>query len=381
MRRSADGPPPAAALKPRVAASCFNRRSVAAARPFLLTAGRAVLCLMSIAVAGALPISSAAEPPASNESLEFFEKEIRPLLAKHCYECHGAGEKIKGGLRLTSRAAVTQGGETGPAAVPGKPQDSLLLEAVRYQGLKMPPSGKLPAADTDKLAHWIELGLPWPAETASTPGSTAGPAHVDAPFQISEAQRNFWSFQPVRPVAVPTVAAGGWPAAEPGASDIDRFILAALEARGLGPAPAADRRTLIRRATFDLTGLPPTPDELAAFVGDTAPEAWERVIDRLLASPHYGERWGRHWLDVVRYADTAGETADYPIPRSLSLSRLRDPVIQRDKPYDRFHPRTDRRRPAGRGRSPPKNTPNASRRRAISPWRGASASTHKIIIT
>ncbi len=263
----------------------------------------------------------------SPESLEFFEKEIRPLLVKRCYQCHGKGTDIKGGLRLTSRAAILHGGETGAAAQPGKPGESLLLEAVRYQGFEMPPEGKLPDEDVAKLARWIELGVPWPTE--DSPDDVT--ARDDRPYEASDAQRAHWSFQPLAPATPPEVVDHQWPA-----GDIDRFVLSTLEARGLRPNPPAERRALLRRVTYDLTGLPPTPEETAAFLADASPLALDTVVDRLLASPHYGERWARHWLDVVRYADTAGETADYPVPSAYKYRNWVIDALNADLPYDAF---------------------------------------------
>ena len=263
----------------------------------------------------------------SREALEFFEKEIRPLLVKRCYQCHGKGTEIKGGLRLTSRAAILHGGETGAAAEPGKPGESLLLEAVRYQGFEMPPEGKLPEEDVAKLARWIEMGVPWPAEDSADDV----PARDEQPYEASDAQKAHWSFQPLSPVSPPAVADQLWPA-----GDIDRFILSTLETRGLKPNPPAERHALLRRVTYDLTGLPPTPAETVAFLADSSPDALSTVVDRLLASPRYGERWARHWLDVVRYADTAGETADYPVPLAYKYRNWVIDALNADLPYDEF---------------------------------------------
>jgi hypothetical protein len=246
---------------------------------------------------------------------------------KRCYECHGELPKVKGGLKLTSRADLLAGGKTGPAAVPGKSAESLLVAAIRYQGPKMPPKARLSDTEIEKLVRWVELGLPWPHSNDKP--TTA--ASDEAEFKISDEQRNFWSFQPVRKPARPTVNDLAWPL-----TPIDRFILARLESRGLHPNPAADKRTLLRRATFDLIGLPPTPDEIDAFVADESPAAFTHLVERLLASPQYGERWGRHWLDVVRYADTAGETADYPVPQAYRYRNYVIDAFNRDKPYDEF---------------------------------------------
>jgi hypothetical protein len=216
---------------------------------------------------------------AQDDPRDFFEKRVRPVLASRCYACHTGAQS--GGLRLDSRAALLAGGKSGAAIVPGKPQDSLLIRAVTHADprLRMPLSSpKLADREIAALSSWIEAGAPWPEDAA------AGNA--------------FWSFLPLRKPTPPPVRNTSW-----ARSPIDRFILAAIEREGLQPAPAADRRTLLRRATFDLTGLPPTPAEVQSFLSDKSPEAFAKVVDRLLASPHYGERWGRHWLDVARYAD------------------------------------------------------------------------------
>ncbi len=253
---------------------------------------------------------------AADEAL--FEAKVRPVLAGACFKCHG-GTKTSGGLRVDSRAALLTGGDHGPAIVPGAPEKSLLLEAIRHSRpeaeLRMPPGKKLPEHVLADFARWIERGAAWPTATASA-----------AAF----APQKHWAFQPVRPVEPPADPAG-W-ARHP----VDRFIAAKLHALGLVPVGPADRRALIRRATFDLIGLPPTPEEVEAFVADGAPDAFARVVDRLLASPHYGERWGRHWMDVVRYADTAGDNADYPVPEAY---RYRDYIIDSfnaDKPFHQF---------------------------------------------
>src|SRR5262245_45123456 len=200
-----------------------------------------------------------AEEP-SPEQLEFFEKRIRPLIVMHCSECHGEGE-AKGGLRLISGEAARRGGDSGAAIVPGKPDESLLIEAVGHRGdIKMPPKQKLADAEIADLRRWVEIGAPWPAENAEAKSSAAA-------FTITAEQRAFWSFQPVRGVAVPAVKDVAWPA-----GTIDRFVLAKLEEAGLKPSFAADKRTLIRRVTFDLLGLPPTAEEIEAFVADERPE-------------------------------------------------------------------------------------------------------------
>ncbi len=262
------------------------------------------------------------EPDAAH--IQFFETEIRPLLAENCVKCHGP-DKQKGGLRLDSRSGILQGGDTGPAVVPGAVDESLIVEAINYDLLQMPPTGQLPAEKRAKLVRWIEMGAPWPATDAQVAVSTASAR------TITDEDRAFWSFQPLRRPDPPTLSDQGW-----GRNPIDRFILARLIEEGMTPAPEADRRALIRRVYFDLWGLPPTPEEVEAFVRDDDPEAYEHLVDRLLASPRYGERWGRHWLDLVRYAESDGYRQDAYRPDAW---RYRDYVIRsfnEDKPYDRF---------------------------------------------
>lgn len=285
-----------------------------------------VICIAALAgvVLAATPIP--AESPAEPQAIEFFEKRVRPILAENCFACHGE-KKQKAGLRLDSRAALLKGSETGPVIVPGKPAESTLIRAVRQEGeLKMPPKGKLPAEVIDALTTWIKLGAPWP--------ETSGTADLrENSDRITEARTHHWAFRAVRKPSIPSVRNEQW-----AQTAVDRFILAKLEEKGLKPARPADRRTLIRRASFDLIGLPPTPDEVAAFEADRSPDAFAKVIERLLASPHYGERWGRHWLDVARYADTKGylftEERRYPYAYTY-----RDYVIRAfndDVPYDQF---------------------------------------------
>ncbi|MGE5191795.1 MAG: DUF1553 domain-containing protein [Deltaproteobacteria bacterium] len=263
---------------------------------------------------------------ADSRALEFFENKVRPLLAERCLECHGP-EKQKANLRLDSLAAILKGGDSGPALVQGKPEESLLVQAIGYMAdIKMPPKSKLPEREIADLTHWVKLGAPWPnARPDGAPATkTAGP-------KITAEQRAFWAFQPIAEPAVPEVKRQDWPL-----SPIDHFVLSRLEAAGLEPAPPANKRTLIRRATFDLTGLPPTVEEVNAFLADESSDAFSKVIDRLLASPRYGERWGRHWLDVARYADSNGLDENLAYANAY---RYRDYVIaafNRDKPFNRF---------------------------------------------
>jgi hypothetical protein len=252
------------------------------------------------------------------DQIDFFETKVRPILAAQCYSCH-TGNKL-GGLRLDSREALLSGGVSGPAITPGKPAESLLIRAVRQteERLKMPMGGKLKPAEIEALTTWVQMGAPWP--------SSATPVTQTKEWSIRPEQRAFWAFQPIhRPAA---------------AASVDSFILARLQAEGLKQVKAADKRTLIRRAYLDLTGLPPSPQEVSAFEQDSSAHAFEQVVDRLLASPHYGERWGRYWLDVARYgeADVRGNTSigyeTYP-----NAFRYRDWVIQAmnaDMPYNRF---------------------------------------------
>ena len=272
-------------------------------------------------------LARAAEPPAPDPAaVDFFEKEVRPLLVEKCLACHG-GKKTHGGLSLTSRAALLEGGDSGPVVVPGKPAESLLIKAIEYTGkLKMPPSsGKLPAKEIELLTRWVKQGAVWP-DSGKASGS----------FEANEKQRHWWAYQPVKPVSIPDVKSHAWPR-----SDLDRFILADLEKHSLAPSPPADRRTLLRRATFDLTGLPPTPEAVEAFVHNDSPDAYEKVVDRLLASPAYGQHWARHWLDVVRYADyhDGNPKARNPTCEPLEAYRYRDWVVRafnRDLPFDDF---------------------------------------------
>ncbi|HYO09794.1 MAG TPA: PSD1 and planctomycete cytochrome C domain-containing protein [Tepidisphaeraceae bacterium] len=278
----------------------------------------------------AAPAPPPLPPPAAH--VEFFEAKIRPILAERCYACHSASTpKLKGGLRLDVREGVLQGGESGsPAVVGGKLDESPLITAVRYEeeSLRMPPKEKLPAEQIALLEQWVQMGAPYPAP--ATP--TTGPAVKRSGMTIAEGKK-FWSFAPPREQPVPEARPGGWAKTE-----IDRFVLAKLAEKNLSPAPAAAKRTLIRRATYDLTGLPPSAEEVEAFVNDASPSAFPKVIDRLLASPRYGERWGRYWLDIARYADTKGYVFEEERRFAFSYT-YRDWVVRalnEDLPYDQF---------------------------------------------
>lgn len=280
---------------------------------------RAVRC-------GAALFLTATAQTAEADGAAFFESKIRPLLVERCMECHGE-KKQKGGLRLDSRAAWQQGGDSGAAIKPGDLEASLLIKAVRYadKDLQMPPKKQLTAEEVAALEQWVKIGAPDPRET-NTPAIRR---MVDF-----EAGRKHWAFQPVGDPQPPTIAGDEWSQRE-----VDRFIFARLRQAGLQPSAPSDRRTLIRRATFDLTGLPPTTEEVTAFVQDESPEAFAKVVDRLLASPHYGEHWARHWLDVARYSDMKGYVYAREEKRFVHAWPYRDWVVQAlndDLPYDRF---------------------------------------------
>jgi hypothetical protein len=291
-------------------------------------AGSLIALLISLACWPS-PGEEPAAPDAalSSEQSAFFERHIRPLLVAKCYECHSSeARQVEGKLLLDTREALRRGGETGPAIVLGDPDKSRLIRAVRYTDplLQMPPDERLSQREIDLLVEWVRLGAPDPRGGASQP---------DLPKvrPVNEAARQWWSFQPLQDSLVPPTVNNTWPQ-----SDVDRFVFAKMADQGLAPAPPADKRTLLRRVTFDLTGLPPTPEEIDAFLADDSSTAFATVVDRLLASRHYGERWGRHWLDVVRYADTSGCNGDFPIVQAY---RYRNYVIQSfnaDKPYDQF---------------------------------------------
>ena len=248
------------------------------------------------------------------EALRFFESEVRPLLHKNCAVCHSDSARTSG-LSIASREAVLKGGNRGPAAIPGDASNSPLVKVVHYASeLKMPPTGKLPPEDIAVLERWVEMGLPWPAPVKASADELA----------------KHWSLQPVKRPGAPAVKNTSW-----GRNPIDGFVLAKLERKGIEPSARASKRTLIRRVTLDLLGLSPSPKEVEEFRADTRPDAYERVVDRLLESPHYGERWGRHWLDVARYADSNGYNID--APREIWM--YRDWVINalnRDMPFDQF---------------------------------------------
>ncbi len=273
-------------------------------------------------------VAASREPPLPSVELEFFETKVRPLLVEHCYACHSAGaEKLQAGLRLDSRAAIMKGGDSGAALAPDDVGGSLLIESVRYESYEMPPKGKLADEDIAVLERWVELGAPWPAEDESQIEPTR------ETFNLQQRAAEHWAWQPVTDPAPPQVKDPSWPLGE-----VDRFILARLEQAGLAPAEDVDRPTLLRRLSFDLLGLPPTLEQQAEFLADegSTHDATARLVDRLLQSPHFGERWGRHWLDLVRYAESRGHEFD---DESENAYQYRDYVIRAfnaDVPYDQF---------------------------------------------
>lgn len=273
---------------------------------------------------------SADVPVDDAAGLALFEASVEGILQAKCYECHAeSARRVKGGLLVDSLAGMLEGGHSGPALSPGDPDNSMIIEAVRYidADMAMPPDEKLSDEEIEALERWVELGAPWPGQVVET-------VHDDLPEESYidiEAGKEWWSFQPVVKPEVPEVEDGRWPW-----SPIDHFILERLEEEGLDPVDDAEKGAWLRRVTFDLTGLPPTPEELSAFLADKAKGSYERVVDRLLMSPRYAERWGRHWLDIARYAESSGRESNVAYPHAW---RYRDWVIdafEEDLPYDEF---------------------------------------------
>ena len=301
---------------------------------------RLSLCLLAlIASSTALawlgrPVAAQAPPAAGQapdaEQAEFFESTVRPLLADNCHACHGAQVDTPfGGLRLDSRQGLLAGGDSGPVIVPGRPDESPLVQRLHGRPMLMPPLGPLADDDIAAITRWVEMGAPWPEATLAAAG--ADPPDPSAPFDLPERRRTHWAWQPVQAGEPPDVDDDAWPA-----TPVDRFVLAALDEAGLAPAPDAGRAALVRRLSFDLRGLPPTPAEIARFAGDGSPSAYADLVDRFLESPHFGERWARHWMDLFRYSESHGSEGDPDIPFAW---RYRDYLIRAfndDVPYDRL---------------------------------------------
>ncbi len=266
------------------------------------------------------PNSGHADNLSDAEKIEFFNSQVKPILQQNCFQCHGGGTEVEGGLQLTSREKILEGGDYGAAVSLESPADSFLLEMVGYgqETAQMPPDGRLDDTSLEILAKWINIGLPYPIQDTDVQPK-------------SKPASDYWAYRPLKRPQVPSVNASDWVN-----NPIDAFILAKLEAHGLTPAAPASKLTLIRRIYYDLTGLPPSPEAVEAFLNNTSPDAYEKLIDKLLKSPRYGEKWGRHWLDLVRYAETNGYENDSDKPY---IWRYRDYVVNafnKDKPYDQF---------------------------------------------
>jgi hypothetical protein len=294
---------------------------------------RCAVAALSVGLLYAAVRTTAADPAGPKftpEQVGFYEKDVLPILKEHCLKCHGAEPKIKGGLNLTSRKSILDGGDTGPAFDPKDPGKSLLLTAIHYKddAYKMPPKGKLPEKELAVLTRWVTDGLPFsPAKAGADLAKHPAKGGV-----VSEEAKRYWAYQPVKRPAVPSITNHKSASTNP----VDAFILARLNEKGLKPVGRADKVTLVRRAYYDLWGLPPTPEQVDEFVRDTSPDAWVKLIDKLLDSPHYGEKWGRHWLDVVRYAETNGYERDGPKPNAWKYRYYVIKSFNADKPYDVF---------------------------------------------
>ena len=281
--------------------------------------------LLLFLVARSAPVADAADRKSNPQAVELFEKQVRPVLAKHCFSCHGSSQQVSS-LWLDSRDHMLKGGNKGPAIVAGRAEDSLLVKAIRHEGLKMPMGGgKLKDEEISAIEKWINLGAPWTEEAAEAALGLGDPGFYE------KITKEHWAFQPVREPKLPAVKDVSW-ADHP----VDRFILEALEQAGLRPSPPAGRRTLIRRLSFVLTGLPPTPLEVDLFVRDQSPGAYQRLVDRLLASPHFGEHWARHWMDVMRFAETFGNDWNYELHGAWIYRDYLIRAFNQDVPYDQF---------------------------------------------
>jgi hypothetical protein len=274
--------------------------------------------------------SVAAAAPSDEQAIQFFESRVRPVLTDHCYKCHSdAAKKLKGELHLDSREGVLAGGKSGIVVVPGHPEQSLLVEAIHYANpeLQMPPKDKLSDQEIADLSTWIAMGVPWQAG----PGRASSVVVRKASFDLQQRKASHWAWRPVQSPPLPAVKD-----VNRALTLMDRFVLARLEAKGLKPAPPAEKRLLIRRAYFDLTGLPPTPEAIDAFLNDASPAAFSKVLDGLLASPHFGERWARHWMDLVRYAESYGHEFDYTIANAWQYRDYLIHAFNADVPYNQF---------------------------------------------
>lgn len=272
---------------------------------------------------------SFADEKPSAEQIQFFESKVRPIFVDHCYECHSAtADEVEAELLLDSKWGWMTGGESGPAIIPGNLDDSLVIDAVRYEENKvtaMPPRSKLSDQEIEILEKWVQMGAPDP-RTSKQPAKTAAKG-----FDLQKRYNEHWSWRPIVKPELPWVDDREWPR-----SDLDRFILHKIEAAGLKPASETDRRTWLRRVYFDLIGLPPTPEQLAAFLNDKSEKAYENVVDELLQSPHLGEKWARHWMDLVRYAETYGHEFDYPLRHAHEYRDYLIRAFNADVPFDQF---------------------------------------------
>jgi hypothetical protein len=295
--------------------------------------------MLPLAIAATILAQAVAPPAITPDQLKFFESTIRPILVDQCYGCHSAQSgRSRGGYLIDTREGARKGGGSGPGIVPGRPDESLLIQAVRYhdEDLQMPPKGKLTDDQIKALERWVAMGAPDPRDSATAKSAAGGGAAAELPAgELTKADiekgRSWWAYVTPKPRQAPAVKDGAWPT-----TDIDRFVLAAMESKGLEPVKDAAAVDLVRRVTFDLTGLPPTPAEVAAFLRDKQPGAYERLVDRLLASRAFAEHWGRHWLDVARYAESSGREGNSVYPYAW---RYRDWVIDafdRNLPYDQF---------------------------------------------
>lgn len=264
------------------------------------------------------------EPTFSSEQLEFFESKVRPILVEKCYDCHGPDSDAEGGFQLGSRPLLLKGGETGAAIVPGDAKKSLLIDSINYgEVYEMPPSSKMPKEEIDILTQWVDMGAPWTGAEVITKSAKV--------FDLQARRKEHWCWQPIQAHQPPTVQQKDWPK-----DGIDNFILAKLEEAGLKPNGDTDRQTWIRRVYFDLIGLPPTPEQVVAFLKDQSPKAFENVVEELLQSPHFGEHWARHWMDLARYAETCGHEFDYPIPHAFQYRDYLVRAFNQDVKFDQF---------------------------------------------